>query len=166
MYSKDYNGVKIRICIFKKKSQATASNKVVSGDQVIFCFFIWVPVTQEWSVYEIVGARIASPTDKKTPGQKGRYRALALYLCLQNFWSILMLSLGCYLYLMYFVMSSYLKCWFRKYFLSEQWIVGIIIPSFIRIMHGTKSPANSAILFFNYLLWHNITTYFQLLFSS
>lgn len=33
-------------------------------------------------------------------------------------------------------------------------------------MHGTKSPANSAIPPFNYLFWHNITTYFQLLYSS
>lgn len=43
-------------------------HKAASGTK---CLFIWVPVSQIWSVYEIVGTgRISIPTDNKTTGQK------------------------------------------------------------------------------------------------
>lgn len=55
----------------QEENPGRSRHEVVSGERVIFCFFIWVLATQVWSADETVGAgRIACATDSKSTDQK------------------------------------------------------------------------------------------------
>lgn len=99
--------MKIGTCIFKKKARPFNAQGGFWGPSNNLFLYLGA-ITQVWSVYEHVGAgRIASPIDNKTTG--GKESQCPVFTLIKISEVLLMISRGCHLYLMYFLILSDLK---------------------------------------------------------